>query len=112
MILLNVTTGSVVAENVRLARDPFTRLIGLLGRATVAPSEGLWLARCGAVHTLGMRAKIDLIFLDVADRVIDVMPNARRNRPAFTRRGTNSIVELGAGSRLDLVLPGHLLRLS
>jgi len=111
MFLVNTTTGDVIADDVRKVRNPFSRMVGLLTKATVAPSEGIWLAGCPAVHTMGMRATIDLIFLDDANRVVATAPNAVPNRPAFTARGARSIVELGAGSRLELVLPGHELAL-
>jgi uncharacterized membrane protein (UPF0127 family) len=111
MYLLNATTGRVIADDVRSANNPFTRLVGLLARATVAPSEGIWLAHCSAVHTIGMRATIDLIFLDAGNRVVGTAPNAVPNRPAFTCRGAKTVVELGAGSRLELVEHGHKLEL-
>ena len=111
MFLVNTTTGDVIADDVREVRNPFSRMVGLLMKATVSPSEGIWLAHCPAVHTMGMRATIDLIFLDDANRVVATAPNAVSNRPAFTARGARSIVELGAGSRLELVRPGHELAL-
>jgi uncharacterized membrane protein (UPF0127 family) len=111
MVLKNATTGLVIADDVRVARDPISRLVGLLSRATVSPNEGLWLGNCGAVHTMGMRATIDLIFLDEGNRVLGTTPNAVPGRLAFAHRGAKTVVELGAGSRLDLVEPGHKLEL-
>ncbi len=112
MYLVNATTGDVIADDVREATNPFTRMVGLLTRGAVAPTQGLWLGGCPAVHTMGMRATIDLIFLDGTNRVVATSPNAVPNRPAFTCRGAKSVVELGAGSRLDLIAPGNLLELS
>ena len=112
MFLINATTGDVIADDVREARNPFSRMVGLLTRGSVAPSEGIWLDRCPAVHTMGMRATIDLIFLDDTNRVVSTSPNAVPNRPAFTCRGAKTVVELGAGSRLDLLAPGHVLELA
>jgi uncharacterized membrane protein (UPF0127 family) len=112
MYLVNATTGDVIADDVREVRNPFTRMVGLLTRSSVAPTEGIWLARCPAVHTMGMRATIDLIFLDASDCVVATSPNAPPNRPAFTCKGAKAIVELGAGSRLDLIEPGHRLELA
>jgi uncharacterized membrane protein (UPF0127 family) len=111
MYLFNTTTGRVIADDVRSVNNPLSRLIGLLGHATVAPSQGIWLAHCSAVHTMGMRATIDLIFLDAGNRVVGAVPNAVPNRPAFTCRGAKTVVELGAGSRLELVEHGHKLAL-
>ncbi len=38
---------------------------------------GLLIPRCGSVHTLGMRFRLDLLFFDAAGRVIEI----RRNVP-------------------------------
>ena len=111
MFLINTTTGDVIADNVREIRNPFSRMVGLLTKASVAPTEGIWLTHCPAVHTMGMRATIDLIFLDDANRVVATSANAVPNRPAFSCRGARTTVELGAGSKLELVSAGHVLEL-
>jgi uncharacterized membrane protein (UPF0127 family) len=112
MFLINVTSGNVIAERVRPVRSPFGRMVGLLTRGTVAPDEGIWIAGCPAVHTIGMRATIDLIFLDGEDRVVGTAPRARPNRPFYSCRGAKSVVELGAGSRLELIATGDVLELA
>jgi uncharacterized membrane protein (UPF0127 family) len=112
MFLLNATTGDVIARDVREIRNPFSRMVGLLTRGSVAPTEGTWLTKCPAVHTLGMRATIDLIFLDDDNRVLGTAANATPNRPFFSCKGARAVVELGAGSKLDLARPGHVLELS
>jgi hypothetical protein len=61
-VLRNARSGEVLATSVSRATNPWTRGVGLLPRASVAPDEGLWIARCNAVHTVGMRATIDLFF--------------------------------------------------
>ena len=107
--LRNATTGSIVAASVLRANNPWTRGIGLLGRARVAPEEGLWIERCGAVHTLGMRATIDLYFLDREDRVIRIVPNVPPHRLAIAARGAVSVIELGASSIERAVAVGDQL---
>ncbi len=49
------------------------RLRGLLGRDALGPDAALLIERCGAVHTVGMRFALDLVFLDRAWRVTRVV---------------------------------------
>jgi uncharacterized protein len=64
LIVTNLTRGSCVAARVRLADRWWSRLLGLLGRRPLATGEGLLLVPCRAVHMLGMRYPIDVVFLD------------------------------------------------
>jgi len=110
--LHNATTGEILAEDVRIAVSWWERLAGLIPRKIVAPDEGLWFRDCWAIHTLFMRTKIDVIFLDAESRVLRTFPKVRRNRLAVAWFGANEVVELGAGA-LDGrdVLPGDRLEL-
>jgi len=58
--------------DVRLARDPLARLLGLAGLRTLPPRVGLLLPRTRSVHTVGMRFALDLVWLDGAGRVVRV----------------------------------------
>ncbi len=111
--LCNVTTGEVIAANVRYAQTWWERLTGLMSKHVVEPDEGLWFSDCWAIHTLLMRARIDVIFLDAEKRVMRTLAGVRRNRPALACFGARNVVELGAGALegRDL-LPGDRLELS
>ena len=67
---VNQTRGGVLAEDVRLALGPWTRLRGLLGTAPLQSGEGLLLRPCSAVHTCFMGYAIDVLFLDDGGRVV------------------------------------------
>lgn len=110
--LHNVTTGEVIAADVRYADTWWRRLTGLMSKSVVEPDEGLWFTDCWAIHTLLMRARIDVIFLDDDKRVMRTLARVRGNRPALACFGARNVVELGAGA-LDGrdVLPGDRLEL-
>lgn len=93
--LRNLRSGDILAENVRKATSCWGRLTGLLLHAFVPPDDGLWFDRCSAIHTLGMRSKIDAIFLDREGQVIDVRYSVPRNRFVGHLRA-RAVVELGA----------------
>lgn len=95
MLLRNVSNGSILATEVTRASNAWARGIGLLGHAAVAPHEGLWIDGCSAVHTIGMRATIDLYFLDRDMRILKIASAVRPNRLAVTCRSAVCVVELG-----------------
>ncbi len=97
MILKNATTGAVLAKRVRHARTPWRRIVGWLHRSSISTDEGLLFERCGAIHTLGMRTAIDVLFLDRLRRVSDLMPNVEPGRLQVGRLAAHSVLEMGPG---------------
>jgi uncharacterized membrane protein (UPF0127 family) len=64
MLVRNDTRKTLVAEFAEIADSSTTRQRGLLGRNGLANGEGLWIVPCEAVHTMGMRFPIDVLYLD------------------------------------------------
>lgn len=73
----------------------FERLRGLLGRPEPEPGVALLLDPCWAVHTVGMRYAIDVVFCDARWRVLRVVPALPPGRCAFAR-GAARVLELSA----------------
>lgn len=67
--LVNRSKGIVLAERVEPAFDSRTRRTGLLGRDALATDAVLAIAPSNAVHTIGMRFPIDVLFITRAGRV-------------------------------------------
>jgi uncharacterized membrane protein (UPF0127 family) len=108
-ILRNASNGHVLASRVVRATNFISRGMGLLPRASVDEDEGLWLDGCSAVHTLGMRATIDLFFLDREGRILKIVNRARPNRLVISCARSVAVVELGHGERARDVLVGDRL---
>ena len=72
------------------------RLRGLLFRRRLNVNEALWLCRCSAVHTFGMRYPLDLVFLDQHYRVVKIVHNVAPRRLVMCWRA-RSVFELKAG---------------
>lgn len=91
-------SGRVIAARVRRAATHWTRLKGLLGTRGLPEGDGLWIVPCRQVHTVGMRYAIDVVFLDEAGRVVDVVRGLAPGR--FSRRvvEATSVLELPAGT--------------
>ncbi len=90
-------TGDPIAV-VTVASGPVGRAIGLLLTSSLAPHEGMWFEPCAAIHTLGMRYAIDVVFLDDRGAVIETIPGVRPNRPSVTCLRARVTIELGEGT--------------
>jgi hypothetical protein len=110
--LRNSTTGSIVATRIDRLSSFLHRLVGLLARTTLRPDEGVWITSCRAIHTMGMRVPIDVIFIDEESRVLRVVSNVRPNRLAVSCSGAKAVIELGSGALREVdLLPGDRLEL-
>jgi hypothetical protein len=111
-LLRNTTTGKIVATRIDRLSSFLHRAVGLLARTTIRPDEGVWITSCRAIHTIGMRIAIDVIFVDRDGRVIRAVHNVRPNRIALSCPGAQAVVELGGGALREVdVLPGDVLEL-
>ena len=97
LIAKNVDTGTVIADKVAVAATRQTRRTGLLEHTELPEGEGLWIVPCRGVHTFGMKFAIDVVALDEAGRVIDVVADMKPRRIRLPRRGTAGVLELPAG---------------
>jgi len=98
MLAIDDTTGAALARQTVHASTFLARLKGLLGRASLAPDEGLLLDPCGSIHTLGMRFPIDVLFLDEAGLVLRALERVAPWRVPSPVRGARRVLELPAGT--------------
>jgi uncharacterized membrane protein (UPF0127 family) len=112
MLLRNATTGELIAKEVRLAERWRERLVGFLNRKFIHPDEGLWFPDCAIIHTMGMQAPLDVLFVDGENRVLRTLRNVAQNRLFVACRQASATIELGSGA-LDGcdVLVGDLVTL-
>ena len=108
--LRNSTTGSIVATRIDRLTGFFQRAIGLLVRTTVRRDEGVWIAMCNAIHTIGLRGAIDVIFVDRDGCVLQIDRDVAPNRLVLRCRKAKDVVELGAGalSQIDVMIGDRL----
>ena len=104
MAARNLTRGTVLADHVEIAETLWARFMGLMGRRSLAPGDGLWLAGTNGIHMFFMRFAIDAIFLGrpgpTGDRV--VLAARRALRPWLGLiplvRGADGCLELPVGT--------------
>ncbi len=93
----NATRRTVLASAATRAGTSAARRRGLLGRDGLAEGEALWIVPCEAVHSIGMRFPIDLVFLDRRRVVRKVREGLFGWRLSGCLRA-HSVVELPAGA--------------
>jgi hypothetical protein len=93
----NVTRETELAASVELANRSAARRKGLLGRDSLLAGEGIWILPCQAVHTVGMRFPIDLVYLDRNLLVRKVRSNVHPWRLSACV-SAHSVLELAAGT--------------
>lgn len=94
---------------VRVADNFLTRALGLLVGRPLGAAEGLLIAPCSSIHTLGMRYAIDVVFIDRQARVLRVCPAVGAGRMRFAS-GARGVLELRSGTAVRHgLVPGVLL---
>jgi hypothetical protein len=78
---------------VPVASGPRTRLLGLARLDRDEAGPGLLIPRCAAVHTFGMRFRLDLVFLDRDGREIGRRPGVPPRRFVH-QRGAAAVLEI------------------
>lgn len=86
---------TALGREVRLAKGPRARLLGLAHLDRDDAGSGLLIPRCASVHTFGMRFGLDVFFLGERGEVVAVHRNVPARRLAFCRRA-RAVLELPA----------------
>ena len=97
MQIINDSKKQVLSDNCRLANNFLKRAIGLLGRSSLRPGEGLLFDNCHGIHTIGMRFTIDVLFMDKSLRVMRLTKRLRPFRVGPAVANATYVLELPAG---------------
>ena len=99
---INQTRGTVLCAQIEEAATAVARGRGLMGRAGLAPGEGMLIGSGPLplmwIHTFFMRFPIDLVFLDRADRIVRIAPNVKPWRLTAPLLGARAVLEIEAGA--------------
>jgi uncharacterized membrane protein (UPF0127 family) len=93
--LRRLPVATVLGHEVRLAKGPRSRLLGLAHLDREQAGPGLLITRCWSVHTFGMRFPLDLYFLGEDGEVVAVRRQVPAWRLAFCGRA-RAVLELPA----------------
>lgn len=92
-ILINKHTNEVILEQVTVAKSPYQRLMGLMGKKSLPDREGLLLTPCNSIHCFFMRFAIDVAFVDEDGKVLKIIPNMKPGRISPIVRHAKMVVE-------------------
>lgn len=92
----NERTGAVLAEEAAVARNPWQRAKGLLGRRALPAGEGLVIRPCNSIHCFFMAFPIDVLYVDKDGRVLRMVAALRPNRIGPIVPGAREVIELPA----------------
>ena len=98
MKIINQTKGTTLAQNASLAKNIFTRAIGLLNRSSLNKDEALIIMPCNSIHTFFMRFPIDVIFVDRNNKVIKALSSVKPFRLSGIYLSSSFVIELPAGT--------------
>ena len=91
--------GAEVAAGVAVARDPWRRFRGLMGRRELPDGDGLLLDPCNGIHMLFMHLPLDVVFLSRERRVVRLVAGIRPWRGVvWFVPGARSALELPVGT--------------
>ncbi len=93
----NRTRDILLADRADLADTSQKRRTGLLKHTSLEAGEGLWIAPCEAVHTIGMKFPIDVVFLNKKRQILKIRPSLAQWRLTACLRA-HSVLELRAGT--------------
>jgi uncharacterized membrane protein (UPF0127 family) len=94
----NVSKALVIASDLKEAVGFFQRFVGLMGKRRLEKNEGLWMARCRAIHTFWMKFPLDVVFLDKDLIVKKTVTGLRPFRPVVSCRHADGVLELPEGT--------------
>jgi uncharacterized membrane protein (UPF0127 family) len=97
-MLYNISKNKVVVENIIMADSFAKRLKGLMGKKALGKSEALMLMSCKSIHTCFMRFPIDVVFLDMNYKVIQMRENLQPWRMLGGKKKAYFVLELTEGT--------------
>ena len=98
VFVYNKTRETFLAFRVAVADSIMGRLIGLLGRKSLAPDSGVWIVPANAVHTIGMLFSFDLVLIDKDFKVVGLRELVRPFTVTWPNHRAESVIELPAHS--------------
>lgn len=98
MKIFNATRDVALADHADLARSPWARFRGLMGRRALVEGSGLVLEPCNSIHMFFMRFSIDAVFLDRDWKVVYIAHRIKPWRITRLVRKAKRVIEMPAGT--------------
>ena len=93
--------GEPLATEIALADSFFSRLRVFMFVPPLIPGQGLLIAPCNGIHTLGMRGALEAVFLSREGQVLKISPPLHPWRGMRFCRGAHAVIEWAVGEATD-----------
>lgn len=87
-----------IVNGLKVANNPYTRFMGLMGKREIKEKEGLIFFPCNQIHMFFMRFAIDVIYCDKEFNVLRITRNIKPWRVDKFIKGSYYVLELKANS--------------
>ena len=94
----NVTRNCPIGDRIDVADTSAKRRTGLLQHPGLEPGQGLWIVPCEAIHMIGMKFPIDVIFLSKKKQVLKVRSAVKPGWHFSACLTAHSVLELPVGT--------------
>jgi len=94
----NSSKNNLIADDVNVAQNPFTRTIGLLFKKSLTATQGLVIKPCCSIHTFFMQFEIDVLFVNRKNEIIALYEKVKPYRILPIHFKSYYVIELASGS--------------
>lgn len=87
----------ILSQNVRVADDFSSRLIGLMFKKKLVGADALLIDPCNSIHTFFMRYSLDVVFIGKKNNVVKIIRNLKPWRMTWLYFRSHKVLELPSG---------------
>lgn len=88
----------ILVDNVYNANNIIKRTVGLLGRKSLAPENGLLISPCNSIHSIGMKFEFDAVFLDKKGQIVYIIEKMKPFKVSKIVFKAVKVLELAGGT--------------
>lgn len=97
----NETRDRLLAGEVVVASNFFSRLKGLLGTSSLVAGTGIYITPCPQIHMIGMKYAIDAVFIDRENRVVGLAERIAPGQVSRKYGNAAGCLEVPSGTASD-----------
>lgn len=98
MKVYKTLNNEIIADNVKVAQNFFSRTVGLIPKKTFNKGEGLIIKPCSSIHTFFMKFAIDVLFVNKKNEVVALYENVKPWKILPIHFNSYYVIELDSGA--------------
>lgn len=97
MKIINKKNNKIIADNLKIADNFFSRAKGLLGRTGLNKGEALKIIPCNCIHSFFMKFRFDAVFINKNNEVVSLIEDMQPGKVSSLYSSAYSVIELPSG---------------